>query len=223
MIAKIPWQRDVRDWPCRLSELEIDHSRTGLLIVDMQKDTALPTKVLPNNIRLLEFFRRHGLRVCFCCVGNFLPDGRDSHIKRRLTWNRVTADEPPKGRFREEERYQVCNEIKPLPGEPIFAKNPGSVFSSSAIDSYLRAWGTQNLVVSGVVTSRCVENSARDAADKGYNVILVHDACNDKEPENHKSCVRTFGRVLGAVKTTDEVISEFSSLLNGDRSQEGLR
>jgi len=215
MKGKIDWQKKATDWPHRLPELQIDVLQTALLVVDISNDLSEPvSRVLPNIIRLRDFFRQQDLKVLYCLVGSLLPDGRDRHIKRRLTWHRSSADAPEKIRAKGTFSYQIREELKPLlPMELVIDKDTGSAFNSSAIDRLLHAMGIQNLVVSGLITSRCVENTARDAADLGYNVILVEDACGDRIPENHQATMHSFGRVFGSVKSTAEVIADLSRLL----------
>ena len=108
--------------------------------------------------------------------------------------------------------HQVVDELTPEPGELVIDKNSSGPFNSSGIDRYLQAAGLQNLVFWGAATSRCVDNTARGAADRGYNVILVDDACVDPVQRNHCTTVRTFGDAFGAVKPTDEVIVQLGAL-----------
>lgn len=213
MKGTLDWQKNVIDWPQKLPELEIDVLKTALLIVDMQNSSDLPLKVLPNNIKLRDFFQQQGLKVVYLRVGQQLPDGRDYHIKRQLTWLRASATAPPTLCPKGSPTYEIREELKPSASELVIDKNTGSAFNSSSIDYHLWAMGIQNLVICGIATARCVENTARDAADKGYNVILVEDACGDRIVDNHQATMHTFARVLGAVKTTSEIIDNLSQLI----------
>ena len=56
-----------------------------------------------------------------------------------------------------------------------------------------------------MATNHCVDSTARDAADRGYNVILVDDACNDNDPAAHRATMASFARHFGPVRSTDEV------------------
>lgn len=211
MKRTIAWQKNTTDWPQRLPELEIEDSKTALLVVDICNDSETLPGVLPNIIKLRNFYRQQGLKVIYCLIGSFLPDGRDRHIKCRLTWHRSSASEPEKIRAKGTFLYQVKEELRPLlPGELVIDKNSASAFESSAIDHYLHAMDIQNLVVCGMTTSKCVENTARAAADRGYNTILVEDACSDRVHENQQATFHTFAQYLGAVKSTQEVIDDLS-------------
>lgn len=209
----IAWQQERQDWPFRLPRLTIGAEKTALLVVDMSnQDQRNVTRALPNTVRLLGFFRQAGLPVIYLLVGSLLPDARDQHVKRRLTWMRLAGGPPylcPKGSW----EYMVKAELKPLPSEPVLDKNTQGAFNSSILDSYLRALEVQNLVVAGIATSHCVESTARDAADRGYNVILVEDACSDRDEARHCLTMETFGKIFGSVTSTDDVIATMSHLL----------
>ena len=68
-------------------------------------------------------------------------------------------------------------------------------------------------------TSRCVDGTARGAADRGYNVVLAEDACIDRSDRNHRTTMHTFARVFGAVKSTAQVIAELQTLLEPEESE----
>ncbi len=75
----------------------------------------------------------------------------------------------------------------------------------------------ENLVFTGAATNGCVETTARDAADRGYNCFLVDDGCATKNQELHDGTMRNFELLFGKVVTTQEVIKELASLLKKGR------
>ena len=78
-------------------------------------------------------------------------------------------------------------------------------FNSSNIDEVLREHGLQTIVMVGISTNCCVETTARDAADRGYAVVIVDEACADYDEAAHDASLRcfhfNFGRV---VRSPDE-------------------
>jgi nicotinamidase-related amidase len=90
-----------------------------------------------------------------------------------------------------------------------------SPFNSTALDQYLRNMGVENLVVAGVLTDAAVETTARDAGDRGFNVIAVEDACAALEAEHHDTTFATASWYVG--KTTNEVIDQLGPLLQPAR------
>jgi nicotinamidase-related amidase len=218
MRGRIPWQDAT--WPGAIPYLDIDLDHLGLIVVDVQWSCADPTQgrvkelLLPNIQRLLAWFRERDLPIIFTRVGSLLPDAEDQHAKRRISWMRRDQDAPP---FRSpvgSADYEILSQIAPRPGELIVDKNASGAFNSSAIDFHLQQLGLQTLVVTGVATFACVDNTARDAADRGYNVILVEDACAGSPGRQaaHDATVRTLGRYFGSVKSTRQLVDELDVL-----------
>ena len=212
MNGVIPWQTD-SDWPHGVRELEIDVRKTALIVVDMQNYSQNNLGAVPNCGKLQSFFRRHGLEVIHLRVGSLLPDRRDMHRKRAIAWLRGSGDQRPLDVAKGTHNHETRDELAPLSGELVIDKNSSGAFNSSALGQYLLALGVQNLVLCGASTSRCVDNTARGAADRGYNVILAEDACIDGVYRNHCTTMHSFARALGAVKSTDQVIAELGTLL----------
>jgi nicotinamidase-related amidase len=203
MRQTIPWQD--ADTPHALGELALDPRLSALVVVDMQCYGDTPRPVLATNLKLRDLFRAHDLPVIFLRVGSFLPDARDQHAKRRLSWLRRPGDAEPYRCPVGSPGFELCEELAPLPTELVLDKNSSGAFNSSPLDHYLHNLGVQNLVVTGVSTNHCVDSTARDAADRGYNVILVDDACNDNDPQAHRATMASFARHFGPVRSTDEV------------------
>jgi nicotinamidase-related amidase len=71
--------------------------------------------------------------------------------------------------------------------------------------------GIKNLVFSGVVTSCCVETTARDAADRGYGCVLVSDACADCDEAMHDAAMLNFGLYFGKViNSVEELLASLT-------------
>ena len=54
----------------------------------------------------------------------------------------------------------------------------------------LRNLGLETLVVAGVSTSSCVETTARDAADRGFQVVIVEDATAELDEPSHEATLK---------------------------------
>lgn len=162
--------------------------------------------VVPNVQKLLAFFRKHQLRVIYLTLGSLMPDYSDIPAHRR-------AFMKAKNVRRGEKEYEILDEVKPWPGEMVINKTTPSAFNSSEIDSTLRAMDIRYCLFAGVSTHMCVEGTARDASDRGYNSVLVEDACGANKPEFHDNALLVFQRGYGRVSTTDEVIRELERKL----------
>ena len=203
-------------------------ARAALLIIDMQYATgsrqgALARKlqaegshtgdyrfdrierfVLPNTLRLREQFRRLERPVLHVTVGAALPDASDAPVHMRKLFvefrNHVGSRE-----------HEIVDELKPLPGEHVLRKTTIGAFASTGIDSLLRNLGCEQLYLGGVSTNMCVETTAREAADRGYLVTLVEDACGTTHEDLHQVTLRNFQRLFGRVRSTVEALAEMEA------------
>lgn len=203
-------------------------ARAALLIIDMQYATgsrqgALARKlqaegshtgdyrfdrierfVLPNTLRLREQFRRLERPVVHVTIGAALPDASDAPVHMRKLFvefrNHVGSRE-----------HEIVDELKPLPGEHVLRKTTIGAFASTGIDSLLRNLGCEQLYLAGVSTNMCVETTAREAADRGYLVTLVEDACGTTHEDLHQVTMRNFQRLFGRVRSTDEALAEMEA------------
>ena len=215
MKGLIPWQTDPA-WPHSVPEVEIEFERTALLVVDMQNPGKYGA-VADNVEKLLDYFRGHGLENIYLRVGYFLKDRRDMHSKRAGSWG-LRADGTGRDKQKGGKDHDIVDQLYPRAGEVVIDKNSTSAFNSSNLDAYLHARQVQNLVVCGTATNHCVDNTARDAADRGYNVILVEDGCIDPHQHLHDLTMRTFRRDFGAVKSTDGVMADLDSIVGTDEA-----
>jgi nicotinamidase-related amidase len=67
--------------------------------------------------------------------------------------------------------------VAPEGGEPVIQKASPNAFLGTDLEAQLRAAGTSDLVVLGMMTSMCVDSTVRAASDLGFSVTVPHDAC----------------------------------------------
>jgi nicotinamidase-related amidase len=210
-----------------MTERPVNPSKAALVIVDMQNATgsrqgALARKlqaegsrvgdyrfdrierlVLPHTLRLREHF--HGLQrpVLHVTIGAALPDASDAPVHMRKLFvefnNHLGSRE-----------HEIVDELKPLSGEHVLRKTTIGAFASTNIDSLLRALGAEQLWMCGVSTNMCVETTAREAADRGYLVTLVEDACGTTHEDLHQVTMRNFQRLFGRVRSTGQSLQELA-------------
>lgn len=205
------------------AERVTDPARSALVIVDMQYATGHPTGalaqkmkaegnsltdwrfhriehlVIPNTQRLIKAMRAAGGKVIYITIGAGLADCSDAPIHMRAFFQ---ASENYEG----QPQHQIIAELAPEPGDPIVRKTSIGAFASTGLDHLLRTLDREHLFMVGVSTNMCVETTAREAADRGYAVTLVEDACATTHKELHESTLRNFGRFFGKVRSTEEVL-----------------
>lgn len=226
------WDAELEHLPRLVPDFDLEPRRTALVIVDMQNRAVKPDlyeglarilqefypaaagyyldrlqTAVPNNVRLLQCFRRAGMRTVFFTVGPSLPDGSDMISPFRLGYDEIARNSGIRSLFPVgSPEHRIIDELEPLQDELVVNKTTSGGFNSTAIDLTLRHLGIDTLVMTGVVTDACVTTTARDASDRGYKVVVVDDACAALEPSMHEAALRSHAVFAGTVKRTAEVI-----------------
>ncbi|MDP6831445.1 MAG: isochorismatase family cysteine hydrolase [Alphaproteobacteria bacterium] len=199
--------------------------RAALVVVDMQyatghRDGALGRRlaaegsnvagyrfdriesmVVPNVSRLLQHFRAGAGAVLYLTVGAGKADCTDAppHMKGMFQ----ALDN-----FEGSREHEIIDELKPQPDESVINKTTIGAFASTGIDHLLRSLGRDQLYMTGVSTNMCVDTTAREAADRGYGVTLIEDACATTHEDLHNATITNFQRLFGRVISTDEAMAE---------------
>jgi biuret amidohydrolase len=208
-----------------MTERPVDPARAALLIIDMQFATGsrcgalgrklkaegsnvgdyrfdrIETAVLPHTCQLRDHFTALGRPVLHVTVGAAHADALDAPVHMRKLFvefaNHVGSHE-----------HEILEELRPRAGEHVLRKTTIGAFASTNIDSLLRALGCEQLYLCGISTNMCVETTAREAADRGYLVTLVEDACGTTHADLHAATMRNFQRLFGRVESTRTALDE---------------
>jgi ureidoacrylate peracid hydrolase len=86
------------------------------------------------------------------------PDGRESRILIRDTWN-----------------TDIVSELKPQADDSVVYKHRFSGFYQTDLDARLKQLGIKYIVFTGCTTSVCVEATVRDAMYRDYSCVLLTD------------------------------------------------
>jgi biuret amidohydrolase len=195
--------------------------RTALLFVDMQRIWCEPgldpthpqdadsyfhrrlrQTVIPNQMRILEASRSAGCNVLHTIIESLTRDGRDRSLDHKLS-NMHVPKGAPEG--------QVIAQLAPTDNEIVLPKTSSGVFNSTNIDYVLRNLDTRYLIVAGVITDQCVDMAVRDAADRGYLVTVVADACATYSQERHDAALRAYAGYCWTADT-ETVVNRLEAL-----------
>lgn len=163
---------------------------------------AVEGRVLPNAQRLARAFRAAGQEVLFTVIQSLTRDGRDRSLDHKLSHFHIPKGDPG-GR--------VPPELEPGEDEIVLPKSASGVFNATNMEYLLRNLGISDLVLFGVFTDQCVESAVRDAADRGFYVTLVGDACAGTTPEAHERSLEAMA-AYGRVRSTDEILRELAAM-----------
>ena len=99
---------------------------------------------------------------------------------------------------------EQCSNVIDKPGR--------SAFAHTELELMLRNKGVRNLVICGVTTDVCVHSTMREANDRGFDCLLVADACAAGTEELHEwalDSVKGEGGIFGSVTTVGDVKKGF--------------
>lgn len=219
------------DFPLRPSSM-------ALLIIDIQDylTTVDPTskeykhtigfpRMIENTKRILESVRRNrqnrvastGSEVIFTYLQALTDDSRDVSLDYKLSGALSSLPSPSKP-------AQFLSGISPIAGEEIcLPKTSCSVFQSTKLEYILRNLHVEQLLVVGQLTDQCVESAVRDAADLGFFVTVVDDACAANSADCHEKGMHGMKGFCRRLKT-EQVLQEISGddKVNGEEERLSL-
>jgi nicotinamidase-related amidase len=110
--------------------------------------------------------------------------------------------------------------VAPLPGEQVIVKHFPNSFRETPLLEHLRGLGIERLVLAGMMTSMCVDATARAAFDLGFQNVLLHDAMATRDlafngltvpaAQVHGAFLAAMGSVYGRVIGVAELPAELA-------------
>jgi nicotinamidase-related amidase len=77
-------------------------------------------------------------------------------------------------------------QVAPLPNDVVLTKVRVGAFSTTPLETILRAHEATSLILCGIATSGVVLSTVRAAADADYDLVVVEDCCADSDDEVHR-------------------------------------
>ena len=179
--------------------LTIDKTHTALLAMDFENDIVHENgafkdfgfaamveqnDVLAKSARLLDAARRSGVKVIHAII-TYRPGYPERPANSGLFEGTIQANAILEGTWGAE----IHESVSPQDGEPVVTRRGVSAFYGSDLAALLAAGGIDTLLLSGVATNFVVEGTAREAADRGYNVVIVGDCFASASQETHDAAL----------------------------------
>ena len=76
---------------------------------------------------------------------------------------------------------KVFAELEPKGHEKVIGKQQPGSFTGTDLAEFLKASGRNKVVLTGYMAHVCVSMTARQAAERGYDVIIAEDAVGDRD------------------------------------------
>ncbi len=195
--------------------LTIDKGHTVLLAMDFEndivhengalKDVGFAAMVEQNNVlaktaRLLDAARRSSVKVIYVSV-KFRPGYPERPTNDSQFAPLIQANALVEGTWGAE----IHEAVTPQDGDMVVTKRAVSAFYGSDLAVLLATGGIDTLLLCGVATNFVVEGTAREATDRGYNVVIVGDCCTSASQELHDAALNTALPFLATISNLDEV------------------
>jgi ureidoacrylate peracid hydrolase len=101
---------------------------------------------------------------------------------------------------------EIIDELRPVEVDHIVVKRRDSSFQDTELDLWLRSAYVDTLIITGVDTGICVDNTLMDGFNLGYDIILVEDATASSWKGIAKATVMKVKGSYGWVLTTDKLV-----------------
>lgn len=209
-----------------IGEISIDPKKTALIVIDMQNVfLRRPTEegksekeligikkwnpfydkienvVIPNNKRIIDFFREKRLEVSFAQIQCHKKNGSDRSLDQKATgFNEVLL---PKG----SEDAKIISELAPIEDEIVITKTTDSAITGSNLRLILHNMGIDTVVVTGVFTDQCISSTVRSLADESFKVWLIEDACMASTEKIQANELEILNNIYCHVINTDELLN----------------
>jgi ureidoacrylate peracid hydrolase len=214
------------------ASLQIDLTRTAVLVIDMQNDfgakggmcdqagidISMIQRAVPPTARVLAAARHVGIPIVYLKMA-FRPDLSDAGPTDAPTWlkhlrfavgQEVQAPDGTASRIliRDTWNTEILPELAPQAGDTILYKPRYSGFYGTNLDDILKRLGAKYLLVTGCTTSVCVESTIRDAMVRDYSCLLLADCTGEplgqKFPRsNYEASLWVIQKVLGWVSSSE--------------------
>ena len=183
--------------------------KTALVLIDLQHGIVAPpavpytgAEVVARSKELADAFRAHGLPVVLVNV-SFSPDFGDAPKGR--------DDEETTGEDEEDEGMPadfalIVDELGAQHTDIRVTKHQWGAFHGTYLDTQLRRRGVTQIVLGGLVTSRGVDTTAREAYAHNYSVAFATDAMADRGIEVHENAIERIFPQIGQRASTAEIL-----------------
>ncbi|HHX8850000.1 TPA: cysteine hydrolase [Enterococcus faecium] len=182
-----------------------DLSKTAFVAIDMQKEivnngTLSPhtaASILTNNDLLVRTLKRTAaLKVLVNVDISTFP-----YLSQQTDMGGMTASVPP-----EFTDLLLKDSLKDTDNMLTIKKYNPSAFFGTSLDLQLRRRGIETIILSGVATTNGVYATALDAFQHGYHIVLVEDACSDRDKESHQLFIKKIFPKTARVRSTKQII-----------------
>ncbi|MPZ99165.1 MAG: isochorismatase family protein [Dehalococcoidia bacterium] len=195
----------------------LDAEATALVVFDMQngqihvddrqrQEWLSNSGIVQNCVSLLAAAREGGVPIYYV-RNNRRADGLDSApVLTDRGMGGGSGGAPPYPGW----QWEIIKELEPHPEDIVVDKIRMGAFSSTPLDTLLRARKVDTVVLCGVRTTIGIATTVRDGRDLGYNMVVASDATGGIDPEEHEWMIEKIFPIFGRVRTVSDLQSMLS-------------
>jgi nicotinamidase-related amidase len=187
----------------------LDPRSSALVLIDLQagivaRDTApLPARdVVRQAILLARTCRRVGALVVLVHV--VAAPGQADAL------HPLADDAAPPAATRPAGWSDIVPELGPEAGDVVVAKRQWGAFYGTDLDLQLRRRRIETIVLAGISTNIGVESTAREAYERGYQLVFASDAMAATTEADHRQTVTRIFPRIGRVRDTAQIVAALS-------------
>jgi len=188
--------------------LDLTPTSTALVVIDLQKGILANTlaphsadSVVANAHKLGTALPAAGGTICLVHVG-FSADNKD-----RLSQPVDSPNPPPPPGGVPKDWSDFVPQIDALRKDVVIKKRNWGAFHGTELDLQLRRRGVTTIILCGVSTNIGVEQTAREAFQHNYAVVLAEDACASSTAEMHAFSVTKILPRISRVRSTVDILA----------------
>ena len=118
----------------------------------------------------------------------------------------LQANRDPEAQDRLRRRFDIIDEVAPLPGETVLRKASPSAFWGTPLVGHLTALHIDTIITCGESTSGCVRASVVDGSTYRYRMIVVEDCVFDRHQATHAMNLFDMNQKYADVLALQEVL-----------------
>jgi nicotinamidase-related amidase len=203
-------------------------ANSALITIDTQNDFTLDgapaqiagtVDVIPNMVRLIETYRRHGLLIIHV-IRLYLPDGSNVDLCRKQAIEEgkeivapgsegaelVDALKPDDG-VNINASDLLSGELQKIgPNEYVMYKPRWGAFYNTPLETFLKQRKLDTLVFSGCNFPNCPRTSIYEASERDFRVVLVKDAISQLYAKGEEE-MENIGVSLIATEGVEEILA----------------
>jgi nicotinamidase-related amidase len=186
----------------------------ALLVIDMQDEFIKPnwspfwvpegTRLVPRIKRLIERCRDKQVPVIFTAFAR-THQYADRPRSGALMPNRYPELDGDQRFFQE---GRIWAEIAPLDHEIVIFKPSYGAFYDTPLETILKNLAKSTVVICGTLTNFCCGTTARQAYERGFQVVFGSDITATDDPDMQEPELRVIRKGFGRVMTCEEIFNQ---------------